>query len=392
MGGTVLTQSNDSGDVVRTLNLNNPAAISTIGVTNIDVGLDMKWYNVSDSVSANTTFQGNFGHLAVGFPVWINRSKPKNPRDVIGAAFGLKPYSRIGYNIASKNNLNGDSSVFKGQGGGTNAFVSVGIKPWKYLSFGFTASYVWGNAEHLRTYSPNTDSTVLSIGIKTIDNFTGFQFSAGIQAEIPLSKKTSIKLGGIFEPLATLNNAHVDFLYNFRNNGGTEVIRDTIVYTRDAHSSMRLPSGFGAGISLVRKTRWQLAADIYVQNWAATSSSYSSIQLKNMVRSAVGFEWVPNAASSGKLSFIKRTSYRVGGFFTQTPIPGNTRVNQYGVTFGLGLRLKEMFKFLPPSQFNIGVELSERGKLSETGIRERYAKVYFGLIISDKWFNKRKID
>jgi hypothetical protein len=51
-----------------------------------------------------------------------------------------------------------------------------------------------------------------------------------------------------------------------------------------------------------------------------------------------------------------------------------------------------MFKFLPPSQFNVALEYSERGKLSETEIKERFIRVFFGLTISDKWFNKRKYD
>jgi hypothetical protein len=72
-------------------------------------------------------------------------------------------------------------------------------------------------------------------------------------------------------------------------------------------------------------------------------------------------------------------------------VNGNT-ISQYGVTAGLGLRLKPPVKGYPPSIFNIGLELAERGSLTQVGVRERLARIYLGITINDFWFKKRKYD
>jgi hypothetical protein len=399
MGGTILSQNNDGVEPNRALNLANPAALSSIGYMHsaIDLGANLKWYNIATTQASNTRFQGNMDYFAIGFNLISKKRENSTPSNVMGMAFGYKALSRVGYAITSGDTLSKDTAIYKGTGGGNSAFLAFGLRPWKCISIGLSGSYIWGDLDRSQSFFPNIDSSLLKISNQTTDNFTGFQFKAGILGEIPVGKNTSIKLGGIFEFASKLNNAHTDYLYNYRlTSDGLQVIRDTILYERNNKSNIKLPMAYGGGISLVNKGKYQIAFDWYNQNWSAVSSSYQG-NLRDYTRYSFGVEYTPNILTTEQLNklkrFFQRTSYRIGGYYLQnsTLVNGIT-LQQYGITAGLGIKLPPPTRFSPPSIVNIGLELAERGSLTETGVRERLARIYIGVTINDLWFKKRKYD
>lgn len=392
MGGCVLSHSNDSGDVVRTMNLSNPAALSTMGVSSINAGLDAKWYSINDVGRQHKAFQGGFNQLAIGFPIYISKKNPQRPFEVIGMAFGLKPFSRIGYNLAQVNIQSKDTTKYEGTGGGSSSFIGLGIRPSRYFSFGVNISYTWGNSEHHRYFYPNPDSSLINIGSSHLDNYTGFNYTFGVQSEIPLSKRNSLKLGAIIEPNVFLNNAQTIYFYNFRLFGGAPLVRDTILYNRNNKDKLALPFAIGGGISFVNRNRFLLSSDVYYQKWSDINEN--NITQNDRIRIAIGGEWVTAGKDkSGLAKTLNGTTLRMGGFYDRLPIIiGNHPVIEYGFTAGIGLKLREMFKFLPPSQLNLGLQIGTKGKLPETAIRENNTRLMIELIINDKWFNKRKYD
>ena len=399
MGGTTLSQNNDGAEPNRSINFANPAALSSIGYMHsaIDLGTSFKWYNIANPSASNTQFQANLDYFAIGFNLISKKRLNNTPSNVMGMAFGYKALSRVGYNIVTSDTTSKDTTVFKGTGGGNSAFLSFGVRPWKCISIGVSASYIWGDLDRNQVFIPNLDSSLLKITNQVLDNFTGFQFKGGILGEIPVGTNTSIKLGGIFELASRLNNAHTHYLFNYRlTSDQLEVVRDTILYERNNKSSIELPMAYGGGISFVNKGKYQFAFDYYTQSWSKVSSSYQG-NLRDYTRYSFGAEYTPdiskyNDPNLGKV-LLYATSYRIGAYysFNNTMVNGIS-VAQYGVTLGLGIRLKPPFKTIPPSILNIGLDLSERGSMNKLGIRERFAKVYLNVTINDLWFKKRKFD
>jgi len=146
----------------------------------------------------------------------------------------------------------------------------------------------------------------------------------------------------------------------------------------------------------VDKGKYQIAFDWYNQTWSSVSSSYQS-NLRDLTRYSFGVEYTPNLQTTEQLNklkrFLRRTSYRLGFYYLQnnTLIKGNT-LEQIGITAGLGIKLPPPTRYSPPSIVNIGIELAERGSLTEVGIRERLARIYLSVTINDLWFKKRKYD
>jgi hypothetical protein len=69
----------------------------------------------------------------------------------------------------------------------------------------------------------------------------------------------------------------------------------------------------------------------------------------------------------------------------------NTEINNFGITFGVGLPLASGNN-VGFSNINLGFEVGNRGTTDANLIKENYFKVNIGLSLNDRWFVKRKIN
>ena len=100
---------------------------------------------------------------------------------------------------------------------------------------------------------------------------------------------------------------------------------------------------------------------------------------------ALGGFWVPDHTS---FKFLKRITYRAGLRIEKSGmVVGGTEVEDFGITFGVGLPLSRSF-----SNVNIGFELGKQGTTDGDLIEEEYFKINIGLSLNDQWFRKSKIN
>jgi outer membrane protein assembly factor BamA len=97
-------------------------------------------------------------------------------------------------------------------------------------------------------------------------------------------------------------------------------------------------------------------------------------------------------------SYFKRITYRAGirledtGILVSNNDSNNnfTAVNDFGISFGLGLPLKQM------SSLNISLEYGQRGTTDNNLIKENYFNVGLSLSLTasgfQAWFRERRID
>ena len=101
---------------------------------------------------------------------------------------------------------------------------------------------------------------------------------------------------------------------------------------------------------------------------------------------AFGGYWVPDYRSLS--GYYKRITYRAGlRYDVSGLVVNNKEINNFGITFGLGLPLGTSF-----SNLNLGFELGKRGTTDANLIEESYFKVNVGLSLNDRWFQQRKIN
>jgi hypothetical protein len=81
-------------------------------------------------------------------------------------------------------------------------------------------------------------------------------------------------------------------------------------------------------------------------------------------------------------------AFRLGGHYQNSYLQiGNEQLKDYGISFGVGLPLKNK-----KSSFNLAFEAGRRGSLESNLLRENYLFASFSLILYDFWFMKRKFD
>lgn len=120
-----------------TLNLSNPASYSAMNRTIMEAGLYGNLTQLSKNESSDNTADFAFSHIAIGIP--LNKFG--------GLAFGLLPFSDVGYSATSTQSIDtlNYRTLIEGQGGVNKAFLGYGVSPIKGLSIGANVGFLFGN-------------------------------------------------------------------------------------------------------------------------------------------------------------------------------------------------------------------------------------------------------
>jgi hypothetical protein len=154
-------------------------------------------------------------------------------------------------------------------------------------------------------------------------------------------------------------------------------------------TDLKLPTTatFGLGYGLDKK--WFVGVEYSMQSLSDFSSQFieiDNLSYQDASSFAFGAYFIPDYASFS--NYFRRVTYRAGLRYDKTGIMVNdTEINNFGITFGIGLPLGGSF-----SNVNLGFELGRRGTTSADLIEESYFKVNIGLSLSDRWFQKRRIN
>jgi hypothetical protein len=145
MGGAFIAHKPDSTMPIF-INAGNPAAYSLIRLTSLEVGGSFHYSFFRGSNNSSLKKWGaNFAYGALGFPIAGNG----------GACFGIMPYSQVGYNTQTSEQVQGIGTVnylFEGSGGLNKAFIGYGVMPFNKRLTRFRSKRLY-IADSLRTLS-----------------------------------------------------------------------------------------------------------------------------------------------------------------------------------------------------------------------------------------------
>ncbi|HUH45780.1 MAG TPA: hypothetical protein VLZ54_01400, partial [Arenibacter sp.] len=159
-----------------------------------------------------------------------------------------------------------------------------------------------------------------------------------------------------------------------------------------ARTGVQIPTTTTLGIGFGQDMKWFLGTEYSFQELSAFENEFlpvTNLDYRNANTFRVGGYYIPDYTSF--TSYLKRVVYRAGARMSQSGIVvDNREINDFGITFGLGLPLGQGRNF---SNVNIGFELGRRGTKYGGLVEENYFKINLGLSLSDlEWFQKRKIN
>lgn len=425
------------------INISNPASYSRLRLTTFDAAVSTTTYRLESNSTNKILNNTSLGYLSLGFPLGKRG----------GGAFGLLPYSSVGYNITDTDTNDFGETVdfrYEGSGGLNQFYAGAAFRPflngpsrflrskeyaelksagnydkisrilWQQrtlssISLGVNGSYVFGNLSNVRRAiytAPNHFNTKVTEITHVGDFITdlGLQFSM-IKDSVKVVRRDS--LGNRIPPFKRdIEDVNVTFgftaglpasLYTTRSelvqtyeltSLGIEDFKDTITNIEGREGTIDIPVSLGGGFTVRKGNRWLVGADYHTQQWSQLTILEQNSGLKNSTRVSLGAQYVPGNRE-GRTSYWNRVNYRAGLKYRQTYLElRETRLDEYSVSLGLGLPLR-IVKVGPQythSIVNISLEAGQRGTLESNLIRERFVRAMVSFTLNDRWFIPRKFD
>jgi hypothetical protein len=370
MGGLSIAQDSTH------INLQNPAGYANLKWTTFTIGGSGNFTKQKTSTESAKAQKTTLDYLALGIPVGKK----------FGAAFGLIPYSSVGYRIentateASPNNKR-----FNGWGGLNRVFMGAGYKIIPNLSVGVNAYYNFGK---IQTNSLEFIQSV-PIGSRELNvaNLSGVNFNIGMMHKAKLNDKLSVFSSLYYTPASTLKSENTRSIatVSFNSNFDLQVADsfDDVVTKTD----LKLPQKWALGAGIGDSKKWLFGAEIAIQDVGKLANNYNTldnVSYEKYQKYSVGGYYTPNPNPFS--SYYKRITYRGGFKYEKTGLVVNsTSINDVGVSFGMGLPITGSL-----SNVNIGVEFGKKGTTKADLVQEDYFILNVSFSLNDKWFVKSK--
>ena len=370
-------------------NINNPASLGELKLTTFSVGVHYKNTQLSSVEAEENVTSSSMDYIAVSIPT-----------KRFGFSFGIMPYSSVGYRLQSFEGLDDDTTSdvlnrFEGNGGLNRTFFSVGLPLFKGLNLG--ASFVYNFGTINTQASRQEEGIDFGTYIANRSALSGFHSQYSAHLKLPLGSKVSVDAYGSFSPEHNITSKN-EQTYFTRSLTTQDLgsFQEVDLASRDlAEVNLTIGDELSYGISIGQNKKWLLGAQYTEVNSADFSNpfiSINNIEYQDSSRLSVGGMFIPNYSSI--TSYWKRVAFRAGYRQEMSGILINDiPLDETGISFGVSLPLGGFYSANNVSgfsNFNIGVELGERG-VNEAGlVRERFWTVRAGLSLNDLWFIKRQ--
>ena len=393
------------------VNFNNPASYNRLFRVTYDIGLTL-----DNRILKSENPAGKFKATNV-VPSYITLGFPLNKKKHLGMAVGLKPYSRVNYDITRISRVPGIDSLYQyfiGTGGLNQAYVGIG-KGWgadtakQRFSVGLNFGYLFGKKQiESRTEFFSDSSYILyaKSNSQTRTTYGNTFLQAGAQYDLvvgsspsklsPKSKQITILTLGANAQFKQSFSASQDTLretYNYDINGGTTPI-DTVLFREATKIKVQLPATYTIGFAFKRKElngsidKWMIGAQYTMAKYTDYRFGSQGDALSDLWNVSVGGFYVPKP---GDPKLLNRTTYRLGFNTGRDYInaDGNGLKTVSG-TIGFSFPLRNYSNWL--QQFtiiNTAFEVGRRGS-KDNNLTQSFFKFSVGLSLSDLWFNARK--
>ena len=350
------------------VNYMNPASLTSIQSPlnhAFDVGMYTEQNTYLTSSKTETGAAGGLSRLNYWFrlkPWWA-------------ASLGLSPFSSVSYSIKTQRDLAAGTNAYRYEGSGNTSqlYFSNGFALNENLSVGISGYYLFGSISRTESIISTEQATGLTLEDKLFTR--KFNFDAGVQYKMKI-KKNDLIFGLVYEPGVNLSGTSDISL--------TTDDRDTLTSYTGAHTSYKIPSKLGGGVSF--KTRRSLIAmDLRYQRWSQSDYSDQDIQFQDTWRISGGYSYEGNPNADNYWGVI---GFRVGGYYQQYPLilQGNS-LPYWGYSAGIALPV-----FGGGSTIQLTYSSDQLGMTGDRLVKQRSQKISLDLSVRNLWGIRRKFD
>lgn len=301
------------------------------------------------------------------------------------------PFSTVGFKLKSSEINSIDQTLrekkFLGNGNINRVLFGTSYKINSKFSVGFDINYNFGK---IKTETVEfVEDPVIQLGSRERNTsiVKGFSSSFGVTYEGKINNKLTLYSSLTFSPESKLYSENTrniaTIVYGSSGNELIDEEQDVDVQNNYIAIPTKLSIGSGIGV----KNKWLIATEITLQQTSKLENRFKDElngDFKNATKIALGGFFIPKYNSFS--SYFSRITYRAGLRYENTGLVlKNESINDYGMTFGLGLPVGL-------SKINIGFELGKKGTTTQNLIQENYFNLNIGLSLSDLWFRKREIN
>lgn len=377
------------------INLRNPASYANAPLNSLnDQGRIVKF--VIGGSSSNTTLKtseasdktntATFDYLALSVPM-----------GKFGMGFGLMPYTSVGYKLESINDQDILDYRYRGEGGVNKAFLGLGYLISDNLRIGVNASYNFGNVQNsVINFRYDNEGTPLQYQSRESNrsDLSGLSFDFGLTYTPMISEKLQLTTSLTYSPKSDLtsNNQRTFASIVINPNSGQEFpvneIEADLISLGLEKTELVLPTKTSVGIGLGQPRKWFVGTEYTLLKTSEFSNeifSFDNATYEDASSISVGGFYIPQYSS---FSYWKRVVYRAGFRYENTGLKiKDESINEFGMSFGVGLPVGGMF-----SNVNLGLEVGQRGTVSQNLVQENFVNFQLNLSLNDRWFVKRKFN
>jgi hypothetical protein len=379
MGGTTIAHRFNNQ-----INYLNPASYSAQDTLSfiLDFGINGEIRKLSSQYEKVSLKDFNMEHIAIAFPVsrWW------------GASIGILPYSRIGYNMMLEGAFSSEEDIYRvyyeGNGSLNKFYIGSSFRLGKHLSIGGNLSYIFGSYERNKRVSlPQEGSAQTKYINKT--SIGDLMFNLGMQAFIKSKNGNQLIMGVTLDNNTKLKGKFSSLLIN-----DYALYTDTMERLENQKGEITVPMRLGAGILYSYKNKLLIAFDYITQNWSEARFFGEPDSLTASSSLKLGLQYTPVAINEVRRApYWQRISFRTGGYYNKTYLDINGRqLEDYGMTFGIGIPWRNERNLLTKTTFNISYQLGWQGSLENGLVKETYHVFSIGFTFYDFWFIKPKYD
>ncbi len=410
VGMSGLTQGWREGN---TVNFGNPASYSGIDSLSFifDAGISGIMTNFTEGRRRLNAYNSSFDYLVGAFRLFRR----------VGFAFGVMPYSNVGYSYSSDSTIgqdvtSGDTQTtstesYSGSGGFHQVFIGLGVavikSKWTSISIGANASYMWGQYDR-SVVSSYSDAYVNTLSKYYFARISSYKVDASLQWEQRVSQKEKFTIGATYSFGHKLNSSPKCDIISYNSQTGVadttslRAIRD--MNDPESYAKLMLPTTYAVGFVWNHANKLRVGADWRYELWSKVDYPMYEVysdgmgndvayylmeanQFKDRMKFIVGGEFVYNELSR---RWGQRIRYRLGASYT-TPylkINGQDGPKEYGVSLGLGLPITNAYN----NRSILNISASWVRTEAHGLIKENTFRINIGLTFNERWFAKWQVE